>query len=207
MRANTCRAMCLPRDPHGVSSRRRYVFRGIFYKYRLTRVPFIRYLAITIRASRSLCDYGPQLVARISSHFRFSIRRSEFPFYPLLFSSSVYFVFSRLSGLSGGCEVGATELNNHPRPIGSKEMSDSDSQNISQDYEGEFPVASPSGSRTRSTEQRADGSSMRSEAPVQVDNFEGDEAESRLQEHGPSAEVLPYGRGKSPRTIVEALSA
>nr|GLL16823.1 uncharacterized protein LOC109184184 [Ipomoea trifida] len=109
-------------------------------------------------------------------------------------------------GATGGCEVGVVELNDHPRPIGSAEMSDTDSQDVSQDYEGEFPVASPSGSRTRSTGPQAGGSSSRSKVSVRAAGFDGDEAESGLREQGPGAEVSSYGCGKSPRRVVEALS-
>nr|GMC79910.1 uncharacterized protein LOC109184184 [Ipomoea batatas] len=85
-------------------------------------------------------------------------------------------------------------------------MSDTDSQDVSRDYEGEFPVASPSGSRTRSMGPHAGGSSSRSKVSVRAADFDGDEAESGLREQGAGAEALSYGRGKSPRRVVEALS-
>nr|GLL46310.1 hypothetical protein Itr_chr14CG09620 [Ipomoea trifida] len=103
-------------------------------------------------------------------------------------------------------QVGVVELNDHPRPIGSAEMSDTDSQDASRDYEGEFPVASPSGSRTRSTGPQAHGSSSRSKVSARAAGFEGDEAESDLREQGAGAEASSYGRGKSPWKVVEALS-
>nr|GMC47209.1 hypothetical protein Iba_chr01aCG9160 [Ipomoea batatas] len=103
-------------------------------------------------------------------------------------------------------QVGVVELNDHPHPIGSAEMSDTDSQDASRDYEGEFPVASPSGSRTRSTGPQAHGSSSRSKVSARAAGFEGDEAESGLREQGAGAKVSSYGCGKSPRRVVEALS-
>nr|GMD92240.1 pectin acetylesterase 8-like [Ipomoea batatas] len=104
-------------------------------------------------------------------------------------------------------EIDANPLVKNCSDKGNAEMSDTDSQDISRDYEGEFPVTTPSGSRTRSTGPQADGSSSRSKVSARAAQDDGDEAESGLREQGPSAEGPSYGRGKSPRRVVEALSS
>lgn len=85
-------------------------------------------------------------------------------------------------------------------------MSDSDSQDISRDYDGEFPVASPSSSRTRSIEEGA-GDSMKTGRSAQDTTPGGDEAESGRRDQEPIVETVPpFGPGKSPRRVIEALT-
>nr|GMC95862.1 serine/arginine repetitive matrix protein 2-like [Ipomoea batatas] len=85
-------------------------------------------------------------------------------------------------------------------------MSDSDSQDISRDYDGEFPVASPSSSRTRSIEEGA-GDSTKTGRSAQDTTPGGDEEESGRRDQEPNVETVPpFGPGKSPRRVIEALT-